>query len=123
MRIAAATIVVAVIVIYAIYRSLPYVSGPSIKVFQPLSGSTIASTTMTLIGRADRVSSLTMNGNPIQVDESGNFKETLIVFPGVNIISFDATDRFKRNAHLEIEILGTQTLPEGRVGTSTRTKR
>lgn len=106
LKLAALVAVLIVIIGYAVTRSLPYFRGPEIAVFQPLNGSTISSTTVTIIGRAQRINSLGINAHPIQIDEQGNFKETLIVFPGINIISLDATDQFNRSAHLELRILG-----------------
>jgi len=98
-----------IIIGYAILRSSPYFRGPDIKIFQPINGSVIASTTLTIIGQVFRVNSFTINSNPIQIDELGNFKETMIVFPGINIISFTVTDQFKRTVQKELRILGTQT--------------
>ncbi len=108
-RMSVLIIVIVIIVGYAAFRSLPYVRGPQIILFQPINGSTIASTTITVVGRALRINSLTMNDNPIETDESGNFKETLVVFPGVNVISFNATDQFKRMVRAELRVFGSET--------------
>lgn len=103
-------IVVVLIILYIGFRSLPYLRGPEILVFEPVSGITISSTTTTIIGQALRVNSLSMNDNPIQVDESGNFKETLIVFPGLNIIKISATDQFQRSVTHEIRLVGSSRI-------------
>ena len=123
-RIAATALAILIVVLYASYRSLPYLRGPVIHIYQPLNGSSISSTTMTIIGKADRVNSLSLNDNPIQVDEAGNFRQIIIVFPGVNIVSLDATDQFGRRTHTDLEIFGTQNLPEGRsrIGTSSNSR-
>jgi hypothetical protein len=100
-------IVLAALIIasYGAWRSLDYARGPVITVFQPIDGSMIASSTAEIIGRADRVNDLTINGRPISLDEQGNFKETLIVFPGVNIITLDAKDQFGRSTEKQIEVV------------------
>lgn len=108
LRLSLLIVIIVVIVGYAAFRSLPYFKGPGLVIFEPANGSTISSTTVTIIGRASRVNLIEMNGAPIQIDESGNFKETLIVFPGINVISFDVTDQFKRKVHSELRLLGTQ---------------
>ncbi|HEX7724404.1 MAG TPA: hypothetical protein VF438_01545 [Candidatus Paceibacterota bacterium] len=118
-RIVATIVVILIVVGYAAYRSLAYIRGPVIQVFQPINGASIASTTVTIIGRVDRVNSLALNDNPIQVDESGNFKQTIIVFPGINIVTLEATDQFKRATKFELRLFGTKELPQGRVGTTT----
>jgi hypothetical protein len=55
LRAIALIVIVIVIAGYALWRSLPYWSGPSIAIYQPANGSTISSTTVTVIGRATRV--------------------------------------------------------------------
>jgi hypothetical protein len=119
-RVASTLVVIVIVIGYAAYRSLAYIRGPIIHVFQPIDGASIASTTVTIIGRVDRVNSLALNDNPIQVDESGNFKQTIIVFPGVNIVTLRATDQFQRATTAELRMFGTKELPVGRVGTTTR---
>lgn len=120
-RIAAAALAVVVVAGYGAYRSLPYIRGPVIHIFQPLNGSSVSSTTVTVIGRVERVNSLSLNDNPLPVDEAGDFKQTIVVFPGVNILSFDATDQFSRETRVDLQIFGTQNLPEGRSRTGTST--
>ena len=117
-RIVATILAILIVAVYAAYRSFAYIRGPIITIFQPINGASIASTTVTIIGRVDRVNSLSLNDDPIQVDEAGNFKQTVIVFPGVNIITLEATDQFKRAVRTELSLFGTKDLPEGRVGTS-----
>ena len=120
-RTAAAVIGIIIVIAYAAYRSLPYLRGPVIHIFQPVDGSSVSSTTVIVIGRADRVNSLSLNGDPIQVDQSGNFQQTLIVFPGMNLITLTATDQFKRTTSSELDIYGTMDLPEGRASIATTT--
>jgi hypothetical protein len=97
----------AIIIAYAIWRSLNYLNGPSIEIFQPINGSAVASSTVTIIGRADRVNSLLLNGKTVFIDESGNFKETILVFSGVNIVTFTAKDQFGRSRSKQLELVGT----------------
>lgn len=109
LRTATLLFIVILIAGYAAWRSTPYFRGPSLEIFQPADGSTISSTTVTLAGRATRANLIEMNGAPIEIDEEGNFRETLIVFPGVNIVSLDVTDQFKRKIHAELRLMGTQS--------------
>lgn len=100
-------LVAVVIVLYALSRSLNYIHGPRIEIFQPINGSAIASSTVTIIGRADRVNSLSLNGKAIFIDESGNFRETILVFPGINMITLTAHDQFDREVQNQLELVGT----------------
>ena len=95
-----------IIALYALSRSLNYIHGPVINIFQPINGSAIASSTVTIIGQALRVNSLSLNGKDVFIDESGNFKETILVFHGMNTITLSAKDQFGRSIKKELELVG-----------------
>jgi hypothetical protein len=105
-RIIVISLFAVIIIAYAIWRSLNYARGPVIDIFQPLNGSSVASSTVKIIGQALRVNSLTLNGSTVFIDQAGNFTETLIVFPGTNILTFDAHDQFGRETKKELELVG-----------------
>ena len=105
-KIATVAVAAAAVAGFVVWRSLPYARGPAIAVFQPISGSTISDKTIDIIGRADRVSALTVNDDKISMDESGNFREKLAVFPGANLITLGAVDRFGRTTKVTVEIYG-----------------
>lgn len=96
-----------IIALYALSRSLNYIHGPQIEIFQPLNGSAISSTTATIIGKALRINSLSLNGKTVFIDESGNFQETILIFPGVNMITLTAKDQFGRTVNNQLELVGT----------------
>ncbi|MEA2715421.1 MAG: Glucodextranase, domain [Candidatus Parcubacteria bacterium] len=110
-RAMAFVVIAGIIVAYAIWRSLNYARGPVIVIFEPPNGSAIASSSVEILGRAERVSSLSLNGDMISVDESGNFKELVVVFPGLNKVTFLAHDQFGRNTRLELDLVGTAPMP------------
>jgi len=99
-------LVVLIIALYAISRSFNYLQGPIINIFQPINGSAISSTTVTIIGQALRVNSLSVNGKAVFIDEAGNFKETLLVFPGMNTITLTAKDQFGRDTSKKLDLVG-----------------
>jgi hypothetical protein len=110
-RVTGVALVCVAIIGYVSWRSLPYARGPHIDVFEPVDGSAISGPTIDVIGRAERVASLFLNGSLISINEQGGFKETLIVFPGVNTLTLRATDQFGRGTEARIEIFGTTPLP------------
>lgn len=107
LRIAGATVLILAVVGYAIWRSLNYALGPEIHISSPTNGSAIASSSVTLEGQVLRVNAVSLNGRPISVDEQGNFHEPVIIFPGLNTITFTATDQFGRAASKELDLVGT----------------
>jgi len=110
-KILAALVVVSIIVSYAIWRSLNYARGPHIDIFEPQDGSKIMTTTSTIRGKALRINNITLNGNPISIDESGNFGETIIVFPGINRLTLSGFDQFGRETLHSLTLLGTVPFP------------
>ena len=99
-------LIILVVVGYAVWRSLDYLRGPEIEIFEPTNGLAISLPTVTIIGRADRVNDLKLNGDTLSIDEQGNFKETVIVFPGLNKIRLDGQDQFGRKTSKEIDLVG-----------------
>lgn len=118
LRVSGITLAAIIIISYAIWRSLNYARGPKIDIFEPVNGSSIASTTIVIKGRAERSNSLDLNGQTVSVDEQGNFSETLILFPGVNVITLDAKDQFGRSTETKLELVGTAELPKSHLNTS-----
>lgn len=106
LKIISVAAIIGLIIAYAIWRSFSYVQGPKIIIFTPENGSSTASSTATIRGRAERTTGLSLNGNTISVDEQGNWDQTLIVFPGDNIISIKASDRFGRSISQTLSIVG-----------------
>jgi hypothetical protein len=102
-----AGIALAVVIGYAAWRSFDYLRGPTIEIFQPADGSTIASSSITILGRADRINTMNLNGRSIAMNEEGYFAEILIIFPGVNIISLSGTDQFGRSSDAQIRLFGS----------------
>lgn len=103
-----AIIVIAALIIvsYAIFRSLNYAKGPQITISFPVDGYATTSKLLGITGRADRVTDISLNGRLITVNESGDFAEDLILFQGINVISFVAHDQFGRSVSKEMRVVG-----------------
>ncbi len=111
LRIATGILLAGVIVAYSIWRSLNYARGPHILLYEPNDGSSIAASTVTIRGKAERVNALFVNGQSIAMDEQGGFTDTLIVFPGMNVIAISANDQFGRTTQIELDLIGTVGFP------------
>lgn len=100
------TLLVIVITAYAIWRSLNYARGPEIIITSPIDGSGIISSTTIITGKVERAVNVSLNNKDINIDEEGNFKETLIIFKGNNILTFKATDQFERSVEEQLVLYG-----------------
>lgn len=107
LKIGSAVLIVLLIATYAIWRSLAYARGPHITITEPTDGASIVTSTTTIHGHVERANNITMNGKAINMDEQGNFNETIIVFPGANIITFIANDQFERSIQTQIRLMRT----------------
>jgi len=101
-------VVAIIIIFYAIWRSLAYARGPKIDLAGPVNGAVISSHTVDVVGMIERAHNLTVNGGTVPIDEQGNFKQTLVVFPGINKLTLRATDQFDRNTETDIVIVGAK---------------
>ena len=94
------------IVIYAFYQTRALAEGPSIIVEQPVASSqAITDPLVTIAGQAERISYLFLNGGRIFTDETGHFREQLLLAPGYNLITLLAQDKFNREIEREIELV------------------
>jgi hypothetical protein len=105
-KILLALVLGAIIITYAIWRSLNYARGPEIVIFEPANGSATASSTIVIRGQALRINNLTVNGMPLFISEDGHFGNVIIVFPGTNRITIAGRDQFGRETSTLLEIVG-----------------
>jgi hypothetical protein len=106
LKIFGVSLLVGAIIGYAIWRSFDYTRGPKVLILEPANGSTVTMPTITIKGRALRINNLTLNGNVVSVDQKGNFVETIIIFPGLNKLTFVGEDQFRRHTTQELDLVG-----------------
>lgn len=106
---------------YAYFEARGILFGPHITVTSDIQS--VTEPYVEIQGRADRISSLTMNGNPVAVTESGEFKEPFLLSPGVNRIILQAADTYGSTAEQVVTIVynppETPVTPEPAPATTT----
>lgn len=90
--------------VYGLFESFRYFSGPKITVLEPVNGSLVATSTVIVRGKVRNISYLTLNERQIFSDTSGNFGQKLLLQEGYNIINIEAKDRFGKNTSAKIEL-------------------
>lgn len=93
-RIALLTIFFLFIVSYGIFTSYGVIFGVKIKDINLTDGSTITENTVSVVGNAKHALYLSLNGREISIDKDGNFKETIALLSGYNIVEVVARDKF-----------------------------
>lgn len=81
---------------YAFFQAKKYLTGPVITIIQPKNGVLVASSTIEIVGTAENIAFLTLNDRKIFVDETGTFRELLLLPAGYSIMKLEARDRFGR---------------------------
>jgi hypothetical protein len=93
-----------VIVGYAYYQSQKLLEGPEIIIDSPKNGAVVNDSFLEIKGVAKNIKSINMDGRPIFLDEEGRIDEKLLLYPGLNIIKFEAEDKFGKHKELDLEI-------------------
>ncbi len=108
-------IIVAVIaggLLYFIYKTFQaYFSGPNITVTEPADYSAFSTSTATIVGTAQRVQDITLDGRSIIIDNKGNFSEIILLVPGYNIETLAAHDQFGHMTQKRLELVYTAPKP------------
>ncbi len=90
---------------YGYFEAQGLLFGPSITVTSSITS--VHQAFITISGHADRISSLEMNGNPVEVTETGDFSIPYLLAPGYNRIVLDARDKYGRDRTRTLEIVYT----------------
>ena len=101
-------LVICVIGGYAGFQSKKIISGPQITIQNPKSTSANSSA-VDVQGIVKNVSVVTLNDRLIPIDEAGNFKEKILLYPGYNVIKVEAKDKFGASVTKELQVVYTDT--------------
>lgn len=104
-KIWAAIGIIGLIVGYGAFRAKSLVEGPDIGITSPLNGATSTESLVSVSGFAHNISFLTLNGAKIYTDESGAFRERVLLSYGYNIMTLEAKDRFGRTAQKTLQLI------------------
>ena len=84
------------IVGYGVFEARRIIAGPSLSIDSPLDGSATSTTLVTVVGRVQNISFLTINDKPASADEEGQFVYRYSPPMGYTALTARATDRFGR---------------------------
>lgn len=96
---------------YTLFVASPYLTGPTLTVVTPRDNDTVTSPTVTISGRTERVSYLSVNDLPVPLLEDGAFLVERSFPPGYTVVVLKARDRFGRELVSTIRFLNTYNPP------------
>jgi hypothetical protein len=123
-KVSAITAAVLIIIGYTFFSTRHLIQGPLITIETPISGETSNSALIEVSGIARNINFISLNDRPIYIDDKGNFKEKLLLSPGLNIIELYAKDKFSREVVKHLEVVLTEEerifIPSPSISTSTQ---
>ena len=97
--------VLAVILVFAYFKTANLVSGPAIDIISPTNAMTYQDNFIEIKGSAERIAKIYLNNRQIFTDTEGFFREPLLLFPGYNILTLRAEDKFGRQVIKKLHIV------------------
>lgn len=89
---------------YAGFQSKKIISGPQITIQSP-STTSADDSVVDVSGIVKNVSVVTLNDRLIPIDEAGQFKEKVLLYPGYNVIKLKVTDKFGACVTKELQLV------------------
>lgn len=82
---------------YTTFQFRTLIAGPQLTLETPRDGATQTASLVEVRGSARNISTLTLNGRKIFINEADRFSERLVLAYGYNIITVTATDSLGRS--------------------------
>jgi transcriptional regulator with XRE-family HTH domain len=98
MRLSAILIITALVCLYLGSQMFSLLQPPVLTLFDPKDGFTTSSPTLTVSGQTQEGAILLVNEQKIVLEQGGIFHTEIILERGVNIIAFEARNRYSRPA-------------------------
>jgi hypothetical protein len=92
---------------YGFYKALPLILGPKIEIASPTNGDAVEGTTVNIRGTVVRSQQFYVNGIATAFTKEGLFETRIPIYPGNNILTLTALDRFNRQTTVNLT-LGTK---------------
>lgn len=87
------------------YREVgKFSAAPRLVIAQPTGNSSIEGSSVDVAGITDKDSKVTINGQPVFVDEKGEFNETISLSEGINELEVKSENRFGNEAAKKLRI-------------------
>ncbi len=97
-----------VIGVYSALKMRDIIWGVDVVVRGVTDGETVTNQKITLEGNARNIEILTINDRIIGVGENGEFRDSLLLSPGYNIVSIKGDDKFGKHIRHEYHVVYKQ---------------
>lgn len=81
---------------YLIYSYFKFAGSPTLLINSPANNVALKDDQIEIVGKTDPEAGLTINNQPVTVNENGSFNIIVPLQPGLNTLTVIATNKFKR---------------------------
>jgi len=89
-----------------------FAAQPRLAITAPLGDEAIGGNSIDVSGFTDQDAKLTINDQPVLVNDSGEFRENILLQEGLNAITISATNKFGKNVSKKINIKSDYQKPD-----------
>lgn len=89
-----------------------FAAQPRLAITEPLGDEAIGGNSIDVVGFTDQDAKLTINDQPVLVNDNGEFRENILLQEGLNAITISATNKFGKNASKTINIKSDYQKPD-----------
>jgi len=114
-RIVIASAVVLIVIggFFYIYRQIGrFAAVPRLVVTKPSEGENVEGNSIEIAGFTDKDAKLTINEQPIVVNDNGDFKENVLLQKGINAITISSVNRFEKSTAKTFNVKSNYQIPE-----------
>ena len=107
-----------VIFSYIAYQYRSFATPPELNIVYPSDNMTVETSTITVEGKTDTHADLSINQQPISVEDNGSFKIVINLQNGLNYINITAKNRINKEKDLMIKVMAklpTKEIPEKQI--------
>ena len=94
-----------VIGIYTVMKMKDVIWGVQVTIRGVIDGETVTEPKITLEGNARNIEVLTINDRVVGVSEDGEFRDSLILSPGYNVVSIKGDDKFGKHISQQYRVV------------------
>ena len=98
------------ILLYVILNTRLISKGVKLSVLGVTNGTVYEEGALPITGNASRARHVLINGREINIDQAGDFSDTLVLLPGYNIITISAEDKFGKVTKQVFDIIRKEVI-------------
>jgi hypothetical protein len=98
---------------YYLYKEIGrFAALPRLVVTNPIGDTSVAGNSISISGYTDQDAKLSINDQPVMVNDNGEFQENILLQEGVNKINISSVNRFGKNASRMLNIKSDYQKPD-----------